>query len=98
MSCACGAGRGFRPSLLLAFPLLSPAFRAYSDDSQQVLRHFKPVPRSHGVLDRLEFGGKEFDDLSATRTDHMVMVLMFVLMLVMRAAVTEPDFSGEAGI
>jgi len=69
-----------------------------SDDPEQMLRDFELMLRCHCVLNRFEFSREEFDDLSATGADHMVMVLMLVVMLVMRAAVTEADFSGETGI
>lgn len=53
--------------------------------------------RGHRVLNRFQLRGEEFDDLSALRTDHVIVVLMFVVMFVMGAAIAEPHFARQAG-
>ena len=55
----------------------------------EVARHF--------VLKSFNVGGKEFDHLSTVRTDHVVVMLVVIVMLVIGFVVTEPDLSGEAG-
>lgn len=61
-----------------------------------MLGNLKPVLGGHRVLDGFQFRGEELDDLAALGTDHVVVVLMFVVMLVMRASVAKPDFARES--
>ena len=53
--------------------------------------------RRHRILDRFELGRKELDDLAALRTDHVIVMLMFVVVFVVRAPVAEADFTRESG-
>jgi len=54
--------------------------------------------RGHRVLNRFQLRGEKLNDLSALRTDHVIVVLMFVVMFVMRAAIAEPHFARQAGV
>src|SRR5687767_11614740 len=65
----------------------APAVDADADDPQQVLCDLKLVFGGHGVLDRFEFGREKLDDLAALGTDHVVVMLVFVVVLVMRASI-----------
>ena len=68
---------------------------ANADNSQQMLRDFKAVLGGHGVLKSLQFSRKEFDDLAALGTDHVVVMLVFVVVFVVRASVAETNFTSE---
>ena len=74
------------------------ALRADTDDSQQVLSDLKPVLRGHRVLYRFELRGVKLNDLATLRTDHVIVMLMFVIVFVVRASVTEADFACESGV
>ena len=50
----------------------------------------------HGILKRFELSRKEFDNLAALRTDHVIVVLMFVVMFVVCASVAEANFARKA--
>lgn len=76
----------------------SAAVGADANDAQEVLRDLEPVLGGHRVLERFELSGKEFDDLAALGTDHVIVVLMFVVVLVVRAPVAEPDFPRESRV
>src|SRR5688572_32550140 len=76
--------------------LRAPAVGADADDPQEVLRDLEPVFRGHRVLERLEFSGEKLDDLSAFGTDHVIVVLMFVVVLVMSAPVAKPDLDRKS--
>jgi hypothetical protein len=69
-----------------------------TDDPKQMLCDFESMFRSHCVLDRFEFGRKEFDDLSAFGADHVIVVLVFVVVFVVRAAVAKTNLARQAGI
>jgi hypothetical protein len=69
-----------------------------TDNAQKVLRNFKSVFRSHRVLNRLQLGGEELDDLAAFRSDHVVVVLVFIVVFVVRAAITKAHFARQPGI
>ena len=73
------------------------AVGANADNAQQVLRDFKLMLRGHGVLKRFEFSRKELDDLAALRTDHVIVMLMFVVVFVVRASVAEANLTRQAG-
>ena len=62
-----------------------------------MLRDLEVVFCGHFVLQRFEFGGEKLDDLAALRTDHVIVMLMFVVVLVVRAAVAEAHFACESG-
>ena len=72
------------------------AVGADADNAQHVLSNFKLVLRGHGILKRFELGRKELDNLAALRTDHVIVMLMFVVMFVVRAAVAEANFTRQA--
>ena len=74
----------------------SPAIGADADNAQQMLRDFEPVLCGHRVLYRFQFSGIELDDLATFRTDHVVVVLVLVVVLVMRAAITKANFARQA--
>jgi hypothetical protein len=74
------------------------AIRANTDYAQQVLSNFKPVLRSHSILKSFELGGEEFDDLATLRTDHVIVMLMFVVVFVVRASVAKAHFTRESGL
>jgi hypothetical protein len=61
-----------------------------------VLRDLEPVFGGHRVLYRFEFGGKELDDLAAFGTDHVIVVLVFVVVLVMRTAIAKTHFARKS--
>ena len=84
---------------LLAFLFPGAAtISADADDAQQMLRNLKSMFGRHRVLNRFQFSREEFNHLAAFGTDHVVMVLMFVIVFVVRAAITKPDFTREAGV
>jgi hypothetical protein len=62
-----------------------------------VLCRLKTIFGGHSILYGFEFGGKELYDLAATDTDHVVVVLMLVIMLVVSAPVSEAHFSRQSG-
>ena len=78
--------------------LLAPAISADADHAQQVLSQLKSVFRGHRILNSFQLGRIEFNDLSALRTDHVIVMLMLVVVLVMRATITEANLAREAGI
>ena len=74
------------------------ALDADTDDAQQVLRNLKLMLGRHRVLDGFEFRREELDDLAAFRTDHVIVMLMFVVVFVVRASVAEAHFTRESGL
>jgi hypothetical protein len=90
--CPCRFGlrttRSFRP----------PAFGAKSNYPKEMLLHFKLVFCGHRILYGLEFGRKEFDDLAALGTDHMIVMLVFVVMLVMSSTISKTHFSRQPSV
>ena len=72
------------------------AVGADTDDAQQVLGNLETMLSRHCVLQRFEFRRKEFDYLAALRTDHVIVMLMFVVMFVVRPPVAEADFARES--
>ena len=68
---------------------------ANADNPQQVLRDFKAVLLGHGVLKSFKFSRKELDDLAALGADHVIVVLMFVVVLVVRASIAKTNFARE---
>ena len=73
------------------------AIDADADYAQQVLRNLKLMLGRHRVLDRFEFRREELDDLAAFRTDHVIVMLMFVVVFVVRASIAEAYFTRESG-
>jgi hypothetical protein len=53
------------------------------------------VPGSHSILDRLQFSRKELDDPATLRTDHVVVVLVFVIVFVVGDAIAKANFARE---
>ena len=72
------------------------AVGADTDDAQQVLCNLETMLSRHRVLQRFEFRRKEFDYLAALRTDHVIVMLMFVVVFVVRASVAKANFTREA--
>ena len=68
---------------------------ANADNSQQVLLDFKAVLGGHGILKSFQFSRKELDDLAALGTDHVIVMLMFVVVFVVRTSVAEANFARE---
>jgi len=62
-----------------------------------MLRQLKSMLRRHCILNRLELRRIEFDDFAALGTDHVVVMLMLVVVLVMRAAIAKPHLTSQAG-
>src|ERR1051325_10863541 len=93
----CGRGLGSISQRLILFSLArcAPAVRTDSDNTQQVLSHLKPVPGCHGILNCLQLGRKEFDNATTLRTNHVVVMLMFVVMFVVRAVVAKAHLARE---
>src|SRR6266568_8862756 len=54
--------------------------------------------RRHGILNSLELGGIKFDDLAALRANHVSVMLVFIVMFVMSAAVPESHFASQSRI
>src|SRR5215204_6229239 len=73
------------------------AFGTDADDAQQVLRDFEMMFRGGRVLNGFELGREELDNLAALRTDHVIVVLMFVVMFVVRASIAEAHLARESG-
>jgi len=74
------------------------ALGADTDHAQQMLSDFEAMLGSHGVLKCFQFSRKELDDLAALRTDHVIVVLMFVVVFVVRASIAETHFAREPGL
>ena len=60
-----------------------------------MLGHLETVPGSHSVLDCFQFGREELDDAATLGTDHVVVVLMFVIMFVVGDAIAKANFARE---
>ena len=73
------------------------AVGADTDNAQQVLCNLETMLSRHRVLQRFEFRRKEFDYLAALRTDHVIVVLVFVIVFVVRASVAETNLARESG-
>ena len=82
----------------VSFAVLSRALAlsADTDHAQQMLRDLEAMLGSHGVLECFQFGRKELDDSAALGADHVIVVLMFVVVFVVRAAVAKTNFAREA--
>lgn len=62
-----------------------------------MLCNLKLVFRGHPILYRFEFCREKLDDLAALGTDHVIVMLMFVIVFVVGAAVSETHFARESG-
>ena len=49
----------------------------------------------HCILNRLQLWGIELDDLSAFGTDHVIVMLVFVVMFVVRAPISKANLTCE---
>lgn len=63
-----------------------------------MLLHLELVFCRHCILNRFEFRRVEFDDLAATGTNHVVVVLVFVIMFVVGEPVTEANLTSQPGL
>ncbi len=68
-----------------------------SNNPQQVLGHLEPMFCRHRVLNRFQLRRKELDDPAALGTDHVVVVLVFVIVFVVSDAVAKTNFAREPG-
>jgi hypothetical protein len=66
-----------------------------ANDAQQVLCNFESMFGSHRILNGLELGGEKLDHLATLRTDHVIVMLVFVVVLVVGDAVAKPNFARE---
>ena len=73
------------------------AVGANADNAQQVLGNFKLMLRRHGILQRFELSRKELDDLATLRTNHVIVMLVFVVVFVVRAPIAEANLARQAG-
>jgi hypothetical protein len=78
--------------------LRAPAFSADPDDTQEVLGNFEPVFCRHRVLNCFEFSREEFDYLAALRTNHVIVVLVFIVMFVVRSPISKANLTREPGL
>ena len=62
-----------------------------------MLLHLKLVSGRHSILNGLEFSRVEFNDLATVGTDHVVMVLVFVVMFVVGQTISEANFARQTG-
>jgi hypothetical protein len=60
--------------------------------------NLKIVFGGHLILERFQFGREKLDDLAALRTDHVIVMLMFVVVFVVRASVAKAHFAREPGL
>jgi hypothetical protein len=61
-----------------------------------MLCDFKPMPGSHCVLNRFELSREKLNDPATLGTDHVVVVLVFVIVLVMGPAIAKSHFTSQA--
>ncbi len=61
-----------------------------------MMRCPKPEFVRHLVLQGLDIGREEFNDLAALRADHVVVMLVIVVMFVVGLIVAEPNLAGES--
>lgn len=60
-----------------------------------MLGHLETVPGGHSVLDCFQFSREELDDPATLRTDHVVVVLVFVIVFVVGDAIAKANFARE---
>src|SRR5438874_7461013 len=71
---------------------------ADSDHPQQVRSQLELVLCGHGVLESFEFGRVKLDDLAAVRADHVIVMLMFVVVFVMRPSIAEANLARQTRV
>ena len=64
--------------------------------SQKMLFDFKAVLGGHSILNSFELGGVKLYDLTTLYADHVVVVLVFVVVLVMRAPIAEANLARQS--
>lgn len=74
------------------------AFVAHADYAEEVLGNFEVVPGRHFILEGLELGRVELDNLAALRTDHVIVMLMFVIVFVVGASIAEAHLARKSGV
>jgi len=62
-----------------------------------MLGKLKSMLGSHRILNRFQFRRVKLDDFVALRANHVVVMLVFVIVLVMRATVAKAHLAGESG-
>ena len=82
--------------MLLGSSLGTATLSTQTNDSQEMLLDFKLMLRSHGILNRFKLGGEELNDLATRRTDHVVVMLVFVVVFVVSASITEAHLTSKA--
>src|SRR5437870_1684037 len=102
MRSASGSSRGWLlpggHRLMSSCSLFAPAFGTDPYHTQQVRSQFEFVFRCHRILNCLQLGRVELDDLSAFRADHVIVMLMFVIVLVVCASIAESHLTRQPGI
>ncbi len=84
-------------SFFFSFFHCPATLRANSDDPQEVLGHLETMFCRHRVLNRFQLRRKELDDPAALGTDHVVVVLVFVIVFVVSDAIAKANFAREPG-
>src|SRR5947207_2156038 len=56
----------------------------------------KLVSCSHRILNRLQLGRVELNDLPALRADHVIVMLMFIVVFVVRAPISKTYFASQS--
>src|SRR5436309_634518 len=75
--------------------MFAAAVSADAEYSQKMLLDFKTVLGGHSILNGFEFGGVKLYYLAALYADHVVVMLVFVVVLVMRAPVAEANLARQ---
>jgi hypothetical protein len=63
-----------------------------------MLGKLKSMLGGHRILNRFQFRRIKLDDLAAFGTDHVVVMLMLVIVLVVRATVAEAHLARQSGL
>src|SRR5438132_1935902 len=71
---------------------------ADSDHPQQMRSQFELVLGGHRVLESFEFRRVKLNDLSAVRADHVIVMLMFVVVFVMRSSIAKANLARQARV
>jgi hypothetical protein len=75
-----------------------PALGANAHDAVKVVSDLKTVLGGDLVLQRLQLSRKEFNYSATLRTDHVIVVLVLVVVLVVSDAVAKADLARESGL
>ena len=78
--------------------VFDPTFAANTPQPKAVMGRQKIEVVRHLILQGFDFRRIELNDLAARGTDHVVMMLVIVMMLVVSFVVAEPDLTRESGI